>query len=206
MACTPVTANSFYSSRTTPSVIYKLLKPRVSFMAPGAGRLDFQTLPPGIPASAVVSGNNKLANNDFGPLANGLRLLPASSVADGGGNICSPDSTSGFPLRCIPPTPPPGGYYAITAFPAAPVVTTPGSAITVIFGANPGTAGDYIGLAAVGADDQHLLSAQFTGGSASNALTFAAPASPGQYELRYMKLGAGGHVAVSNPVTVGTGL
>jgi hypothetical protein len=132
-----------------------------------------------------------------------VKPLPASSVVDGGGNICVPDSTPGFPLRCIPPTPPSGGYYAISAFPATPVVVAPGSLIIVIFGANRGVAGDYIGLAAAGSDDQHFLNVQVTGGLTSNALIFTAPAHPGQYELRYVKAGAAGHAAVSNPVTVG---
>ncbi len=202
-------ADGLYAADGEQSVFFEnntfsgntLAKPRLSFMAPGAARLDFQTLPAGIPAGALVAGNNRIANNDFGPLAAGVRLLPSVGIVDGGGNICSPNSTPGFPLNCAAPSPS-GGYYAITAAPAAGAAASPGNPITVLFGANPGAAGDYIGLAAVGADDRNFVSVQFTGGSPSNALVFAAPASPGQYEFRYMRTGAAGHAALSNPVTV----
>ena len=76
----------------------KLVNPRASNSFPTlSGVLDFLDLT-GIPASAVVTGNNRLANNDFGPFS--LRLLPTGSIVDGGGNICVPDSAYGFPLHC----------------------------------------------------------------------------------------------------------
>jgi Right handed beta helix region len=81
----------------------KLVQPRMSSSM--NNWFDFLDLPSGIPVSAVVSGNNKFANNDFGP-GNPPRLLPAGSIVDGGGNICVPDATPGFPLHCIPPTAP----------------------------------------------------------------------------------------------------
>jgi hypothetical protein len=78
----------------------KLVKPRPY---PGCW-FNFGYLPSSIPPSAFVSGNNKFTNNDFGP--GPPRLLPAGSIVDGGGNICVPDPTPGFPLHCIPPTVP----------------------------------------------------------------------------------------------------
>ena len=158
----------------------KLVRPRLSFYTPGSGRLDFQQLPPSIPPSAVVAGNNRIAGNDFGPFGNTFGLFPGGSMVDGGGNSCvsDPDNPA-FPLHCGPPQSPSGGYYAIAALPAAPSVILAGSQMTVMFGASPGAGGDYIGLAMVGADDQHFSSSQATAGFSSGLLMVTAPSTPG---------------------------
>jgi hypothetical protein len=181
----------------------RLVRPRVNVFAAGCSRVDFQNLPPSIPAGAVVIGNNRFSNNDFGPFGNLLWLFPGTSMLDGGGNTCLPDSSNpSFPLHCTAPGVISGGYYAINAY---PVSVPAGGSISVIYGANPAGVGDYIGLAQVGASDTHFVSTQSIGGIGWGSLLFTAPSTPGQYELRYMKAGASSHSQISNSVTVGGG-
>ncbi len=199
-------ADPLYASDGEQSLVFvgntltnnKLLRPRLTFMAPGSGRLDFQNLPAAIPAGALVAGGNRIRDNDFGPLGTSLDFAPAASIADGGGNICEPESSP--VVRCTPPQP--ANYFAITAMPASPGVVAPGGVITVMYGANPAAEGDYVGLARVDAGDQSFVSTKPASGARLGLMIFTAPSTPGRYELRYMQAGATSHAAVSNPVIV----
>lgn len=77
----------------------KLVNPRPNNSFPTlSGVLNFYDLT-GIPAGALVAGNNRLANNDFGPYS--VRLLPVGSIVDGGGNVCVTDPLwPNFPIHC----------------------------------------------------------------------------------------------------------
>jgi hypothetical protein len=183
----------------------KLVRPRVHVFTVGCSRIDFQNVPAGIPASAVVVGNNSIKENDFGPFGNSLWLYPGTAFVDGGGNICRPDGSNGaFPVKCTPPTAVSGGYYALNAYPVTPSVAAPGAPVQVIYGANPATETDLVALAAVGSADDKVSGGQTISGIVSNVLTFTAPSVPGRYEFRYYAAGAKKPAAVSNAITVGT--
>ena len=108
------------------------------------------------------------------------------------------------PTPAATPTPTPGPTpapaYALTA---APGVVAAGGTISVNWSAPADhSASDWVGLYRVGASDYEYLAWQYTGGSAAGVMGFAAPAEPGQYELRYFLEDGFSRVLVSDAVTV----
>lgn len=99
----------------------------------------------------------------------------------------------------------PGHAQAEYTVSASPSAVAPGGSILVAWKVPEGrNQTDWIGLYRVAEPDSNYLSWQFTGGAASAALTFEAPAASGEYEFRYFLDNGFARAATSNPVTVGT--
>jgi hypothetical protein len=105
---------------------------------------------------------------------------------------------------------PPSSTFTLSASPAT---VAPNGAVTASWTAPAGqtSALDWIGLYVVGLDDSteglnpsSNRTWQYTGGSTSGSLYFAAPASSGAYEFRYFLNNSSTRVATSNTVTVGS--
>jgi hypothetical protein len=78
-----------------------------------------------------------------------------------------------------------------------------GAAVTVDWSAAAGhSAGDLIGLFAVGDPDTNVLAQQNTGAATTGRLTFTLPARAGQFEFRYFLSDGVSKKATSNTVTV----
>ena len=92
----------------------------------------------------------------------------------------------------------PSTPFTLTATPSS---VTPGGTIAVNWTApSSRTPQDRIALYTVGG--QTLLNFAYTGGTATSTLTFTAPATPGQYEFRYLMNDTMMLAATSNTVTV----
>jgi RHS repeat-associated protein len=92
------------------------------------------------------------------------------------------------------------GIYNLTASPSTIVV---GGRILVSWHAPAGRpATDWIGLYKVGDPNQNYQTYQYTQGAATGSLQFTAPATPGQYEFRYLLEDGYTSAATSNTVNV----
>lgn len=102
-----------------------------------------------------------------------------------------------------------GGFtYQSVAMTAAPALVSAGQEVTVSWVSPPGRSPwDWIAVVKVTAPDGTCAEGwwRHTKGVSSGALTFAAPAEPGQYELRYLVGEACVDAARSNTITVASG-
>ena len=167
-----------------------------------------------VTASALYAADfAPAAQLQAGAGARGLWKFDDRSAADssGGGNhgallggasfsTDAPAQSQPPPAPTPTPTPEPAPAFALTA---SPGVVAAGGTISVNWSAPAGhSALDWVGLYRVGAGDYEYLAWQYTGASTSSGMTFAAPAEPRQYELRYFLNDGFSRVLVSNTVTV----
>src|SRR5437588_5066864 len=92
----------------------------------------------------------------------------------------------------------------------SPATTAPGSTLTVTIASGPGNAKDWVGLYQAGAPDTAMIDWKYlngqrtapTTGTTGATVTFAAPSSPGTYNIRFYSNDTYTVLATSAPITV----